>query len=201
VAPAFEHGQNIPLPMMLSPSELPTIYFGEASPPRTFGLPFETGGALDSLATLTAIPASVPGRAGWAELAWPSPPPIEVGRSFSLPLPAMDILRVSAADGRPLPPWLVFDPVAGTLAGTAPHDFSGTLALLLTVRDSQGQVHEVPMPLSATKAVPASHEGRSVAPAKPALAAQFGTQRHGGDHAALLRQLAVARQHAAPVHP
>ncbi|HEX8777788.1 MAG TPA: hypothetical protein VF738_06685, partial [Rhodanobacter sp.] len=97
----------------------------------------------------------------------------------------------------------VFDPMAGTLTGTPPHDFSGALALVLTVRDSHGQVHDVPLQLLAAKAARESHESRPAVTAKPPLAQQFGTQRHGVDHAALLRQLAVARRQAASVqaHP
>jgi hypothetical protein len=97
----------------------------------------------------------------------------------------------------------VFDPVAGTLEGTLPRDFTGSLTLLVAVRDGQGHVHEVPLQLTAERHAADQRESRPAMAAKPALDAQFGRQRHGGDHAALLRQLAVAQRHAtpAPVHP
>jgi hypothetical protein len=195
-APVFGHASAVSLLAPVSSAQLPTIYFGEASPPRTFELPFQIGsGVLDGLATLNSPPRGLPDHGDWSDLAWPAQLSVETNTAFSVPLPAMDILQVSAADGRPLPSWLVFDPVAGTLSGTAPHGFNGALALLLTVRDSHGHIHDVPLQLSATKAA-ATREGRPAVTAKPALAAQFGAQRQGGDHAALLRQLAVAQRHA-----
>ncbi|MGN6282339.1 Ig-like domain-containing protein, partial [Frateuria sp.] len=202
-SPAVPTAGYSPVVSSLAPitrSDLSTIYFAEAAPPRTFDLPFETGGVFDALAALVAGHETAQGDAAWAD-AWSSPPPIVAGSAFRVPLPAGDVLQASMADGRPLPPWLVFDPVAGTLSGTAPRDFIGTLSLLLTVRDGQGDIREVPVQLSAGKAAPAHAEGRPTV-SRPALAAQFGQQRQGADHAALLRQLAVAQRHVhAPVRP
>ena len=199
VAPTAGYRAVVPSLAPVTRADLSTIYFGEAAPPRTFDLPFETGGVLDALATRVAGQDSASG-AAWAG-AWSNPPPIAAASAFRVPLPAGDVLQVSMADGRPLPPWLVFDPVAGTLSGTTPRDFAETLSLLLTVRDGQGDIREVPVQLSAGKTAPAHGEGRPTA-SRPALAAQFGQQRHGADHAALLRQLAVAQRHVhAPVRP
>ncbi|WP_175483709.1 DUF4347 domain-containing protein [Frateuria terrea] len=201
-APA--HDQAVSVLTTVSPVDLPTIYYGDAAPPRSIDQSLSAGGALrDGLAILATRPQAMPDSAQWAELDWQGLLPIEANTAFSVPLPGLNILQVSAVDGRPLPPWLVFDPVAGTLAGTPPRDFDGTLALVLIVRDSHGQVHDVPLQLSATKTVQVSHDARPAAAAKPALALQFGIHRHGGDHAALLRQLAIAQRHAASAktHP
>jgi hypothetical protein len=108
-----------------------------------------------------------------------------------------------------LPPWLHFDPVAGTLDGTPPAHFGGTLSLQVTVLDAHGQVRIIPLTLSASDGGhdrqaraerPADDAGgKPLATAKPALQAQFGQQRQHGttDHASLLHHLAVARQQQA----
>jgi hypothetical protein len=200
IAPAAAHEPSVVLLSPLSMADLPTLYYRDAAAPRSLELPFDPGGGvLDALAGLATVPQdrshAVP------TIAWPERLPIAPDRAFNLVLPAVDgfeVLQVHAADGRPLPSWLAFDPVTGTLAGTPPHGYSGTLVLLLTVRDGQGHFHEVPLELSATRTTEVARDSRPATSAKPALAAQFGAQRQaGGDHAALLRQLAVAQRHAA----
>jgi hypothetical protein len=206
--PAAPEFSDAPSVVPLSPiqtAELSTIYYRDAAPARSFELPFEiTSGVLDGLAN--GMPHPDDAHAASADLASRdlAPPPVVIaaGAPFHRSLAGMDVLQVALADGRPLPAWLVFDPVTDTLSGVAPEGFSGVLALQLTVRDSHGHVREVPMRLTAVAAraanTAAAREGQPPAPAKPALAAQFGPQRHGGtDQAALLRQLSVAQRQAA----
>ena len=50
-------------------------------------------------------------------------------------------LAAKLTDGRPLPPWVSFDPTKGTFVGEAPPDFKGTLSVTVVARDSAG--HEV----------------------------------------------------------
>ena len=50
-------------------------------------------------------------------------------------------LAAKLTDGRPLPPWVSFDPTKGTFVGEAPADFKGTLSVTVVARDSAG--HEV----------------------------------------------------------
>ncbi|MEO8299896.1 MAG: putative Ig domain-containing protein, partial [Burkholderiales bacterium] len=47
-------------------------------------------------------------------------------------------LQVRLANGQPLPGWLKFDPVTGTLSGQAPAGFKGVLQIQITARDSRG---------------------------------------------------------------
>src|SRR5690606_8432975 len=82
------------------------------------------------------------------------------GKAFSIPLSEIGLPRVDGAggegisvmarqaDGRPLPSWLKFDPVTGTLSGTPPRGFTGKLELSFTTRDSQGQTSNQPLSLS-----------------------------------------------------
>jgi hypothetical protein len=202
VAPVSTDTTSVSLLEPITHQDLPTIYFGDAAPPRSFELPVEIGnGVLDGLSALEHA------RQESSVLATPVPAfpatVIEAGHAFSVPLQGVEVLQANMGDGRPLPAWLVFDPVAGSLSGIAPHDFNGVLVLQLTVRDAQGHVREIPLQLSAARTpVPADratapHDGKPAATAKPALATQFGTQRHATDHAAMLRQLAAAQRHAA----
>jgi len=82
------------------------------------------------------------------------------GKAFSIPLSEIGLPKVDGAggegisvmarqaDGRPLPSWLKFDPVTGTLSGTPPRGFTGKLELSFTTRDSQGQTSNQPLSLS-----------------------------------------------------
>jgi len=211
-APDLTRGNGVSLLTAVQREDLPTIFFGDAAPPPLFALPTERfGGVLDGLATLSQASASPFGNAVQDASAWPQSAWIAPHRAFSVRLPgALDgehgVLQVSLADGRPLPSWLHFDPVADTLDGVPPADFSGTLSLQLTVLDGRGHVRNVPLELSTVDRGPSrpQHVSRSadgagnkpVAAAKPALQMQFGQQRlHGNiDHASLLHHLAVARQ-------
>ncbi|HUH55452.1 MAG TPA: Ig-like domain-containing protein, partial [Rhodanobacter sp.] len=211
-ASGITHGNSVSLLTALQPDDLPTIFFGDAAPTPLFTLPVERfGGVLDGLAALSHEPASsFADGAAWPPSAWVAP-----NHPFSVRLPgALDgqhgVVQVSLADGRPLPSWLHFDPVADTLDGVPPADFSGTLSLQLTVLDGHGHVRNVPLELSTTTdRAPSRPEhvsqstdttgSKPVATAKPALQMQFGQQRQHGnvDHASLLHHLAVARQQQA----
>ena len=211
-APEFVHGNSVALLTTLQRNDLPTIFFGDAVPTLAFALPVERiGGVLDGLATLSHERSSSLGDAVQDGSDWPPSTWIAPNRPFSVRLPgALDgehgVLQVSLADGRPLPSWLHFDPVADTLEGVPPAGFSGTLSLQLTVLDGHGHVRNVPLELSTTDRAPGRPEhasrsadksgSKSVATAKPALQMQFGQQRQHGnvDHASLLHHLAVARQ-------
>lgn len=212
----------------LQPRELPTIYFGAAVPARAFAPP--AADAAGVLVTLRAMPDGVshPSEKGVPEqpalLPLLQPLPVDAGGMFSMRLPGSllgtgaHVVQVSMADGRALPPWLLFDPVAGTLEGVAPRDFNGRLPLELVIRDAGGMQRTLPLELvisarDGSKAVAEPADAHSVpehaAPeravpmqAKPALEAQFERQRQhatGVDPAALLRQLAVARRQPAIV--
>ncbi|KRF02191.1 hypothetical protein ASG87_12060 [Frateuria sp. Soil773] len=210
----------------LQPARLPTIYFGDAAPARAFAPPVaDTAGVL---AALRALPDGVPHlveKPAPDHAVPPPPPPIEAGRAFSVRLPGglsggTRVVQVAMADGRALPAWLLFDPVAGTLEGVAPRGFDGRLPLELVVRDASGVQRTLPLELvihardGAGTNAERPHRAPEHAvqeraaqepPAKPALHAQFGQQRQpaGQDPALLLRRLAVARQlpATAGVHP
>ncbi|UXY15303.1 DUF4347 domain-containing protein [Chitiniphilus purpureus] len=120
-------------------------------------------------------------------------------------------LEVRLADGRPLPNWLKFDPVTGSLSGTPPKGLNQKLVIEVIARDSKGnratshldlmvrstepRAEAVDMaPLRAAFALPAAE--RDVAQGKPALAQQFDqfgrpARQAAGD--ALLRHLQLSR--------
>jgi len=209
-APGITHGSSVSPLLSLQPADLPTIFFDSAAPAPLFALPTERlGGVLDGLAGLSRdASASSRDVSAWPPSIW-----VAAGKPFDMRLPGrldgQSVLQVTLADGRPLPPWLHFDPVAGTLDGTPPAHFGGTLSLQVTVLDVHGQVRIIPLTLSASDGGhdrqaraerPADDAGgKPLATAKPALQAQFGQQRQHGttDHASLLHHLAVARQQQA----
>src|SRR3569833_3738196 len=53
-------------------------------------------------------------------------------------LSSWSILELRAADGAPVPEWPHFDPISGTLQGTAPKGFHDTLRLEIIVTDGAG---------------------------------------------------------------
>jgi hypothetical protein len=72
---------------------------------------------------------------------------LQTGVPLSIPLPgalnAADSnqsfgVEVRMQDGRPLVPWLRFDPTTGALTGQAPKGFEGKLQIQIIVRDSNG---------------------------------------------------------------
>jgi hypothetical protein len=91
--------------------------------------------------------------------------------SFTLSLPEGEVaLDARLADGLPLPPWLQFDPATGKLVGRVPASVHGVIEVVLTVRDSSGQitttklvihVDDASAPAEETKTEPA---GRTPAP-------------------------------------
>ena len=192
---------------------LPTIDFQPAVLPwQAGGLAFGQAGDVFDLGGTPHMPSdhAVPGT-----VAAPGVLPVDAGASFALPLagPADHNVpvQVSLADGRPLPDWLHFDPVAGVLAGKAPAGSGEALVLRVVYIDDHGQVHARTLELRVVGGAPvhgaangqhsadASASPPSSLPAgKPPLHAQFGAVRQAGmvDHAALLRQLAVAQRHA-----
>jgi Putative Ig domain. len=218
-APNFHIDQASVGMLALTPvqrSELPTIFFGEAAPLRALDTSTHPiGGVLDGLMALADTQRALD---AVARDSFVLPPVrVEAGHAFYVPLPGalaaadhLGLVQVVTSDGRALPAWLVFDPVAGALEGVVPRDFSGTLSLRVTVTDADGNVHSMPLelvapehadakPAHAHRAAADSTANKPVPSAKPALQAQFGQQRQSGgiDHAALLQQLAVARQNLA----
>ncbi len=210
-APSFDYSSDAEPLSPLRPQDLPTIFFGESAPP-SIGLHPQQAFHRD--------PSVLPAARGL--FPWHGLDPqtllsgrrIVAGEAFSLRLPLAlvangGVVQLVTMDGRPLPSWMHFDPVAGTLEGVAPRDFNGQV-LELTYRDGQGRLHTTTLELAAmgdrttltppdSASVRHGSEQRQPLAGKPALQAQFGHQRQGGtlDHAALLRQLAVARQHPA----
>jgi len=74
-------------------------------------------------------------------------------------------LAAKLTDGRPLPPWVSFDPTKGTFVGEAPADFKGTLSVTVVARDSAG--HEVATTFRIQVGGGAVKEGKPAA--KPAV--------------------------------
>jgi hypothetical protein len=57
-------------------------------------------------------------------------------------------VEVRQQNGAPLPSWLVFDPVTGTISGEAPDNFKGKLEIEVIVRDNKGNSATSVMTLS-----------------------------------------------------
>jgi len=134
-------------------------------------------------------------------------------------------VEVRLANGRPLPPWLKFDPVTGTLAGKPPQGMNQQLQIEVTARDSKGNRASSHLDLNVKASADSraglehadtlaqgdgSHadplarllQAATAQPAgKPALAVQFdqfGRPAQQAANAALLRHLQMSRQPQAP---
>ena len=77
-------------------------------------------------------------------------------------------LAAKLTDGRPLPPWVSFDPAKGTFVGEAPPDFKGTLSVVVVARDNAG--HEVATTFRIQIGGGAVREGQPAAKPGPAEA-------------------------------
>ena len=130
-------------------------------------------------------------------------------------------VEVRLANGRPLPPWLKFDPVTGTLAGKPPQGMNQQLQIEVTARDSKGNRASSHLDLNVKASADSragleqagtlaqgdgSHadplaailQSAALQPAgKPALAVQFdqfGRPAQQAANAALLHHLQMSRQ-------
>lgn len=107
--------------------------------------PTITGRVPDS----TAMPESVPTGRSSQLLDRPTSVEVAAGEPVRIALP-IDVLstlnrdgpttvEVRLSNGRPLPAWLRYDPVTGTLVGRAPAGLSQKIAIEVVVRDAKGQ--------------------------------------------------------------
>ncbi|RDK06113.1 hypothetical protein DN412_33040, partial [Cupriavidus lacunae] len=129
-------------------------------------------------------------------------------------------VEVRLANGRPLPPWLKFDPVTGTLAGKPPHGMNLQFQIEVIARDNKGNRASshldlnVKAPADSRAGVEhadplargnASHadplagllQAAAQPAGKPALAVQFdqfGRPAQQAANAALLHHLQMSRQ-------
>ncbi|WP_374562614.1 putative Ig domain-containing protein [Ideonella sp.] len=120
----------------------------------------ESGGTAGNSAAQQAVPQFEAVRTGGgSELS------VELPHSaFTLSMPEGAVaLDARLADGQPLPSWLQFDPATGQLTGRVPASVRGVIEVVLTVRDSRGQitttklvihVGDTPVPTDATKPAP-----------------------------------------------
>ncbi|MBV8656310.1 MAG: DUF4347 domain-containing protein [Burkholderiales bacterium] len=124
---------------------------------------------------------------------------VNASQSIRVALPVGDFVRndpdnpvttdLKLADGRPLPPWLHFDPVRGVLTGQAPKGWSQALQIEIVSHDGRGhQAHnEVKLRFEGTQ--------RANTPAHPAkLALNAQMDQHG--HRAQQQRLATLVKHA-----
>jgi hypothetical protein len=194
----------------LSERELSTLFFADAAPQPLLGSSSRGAFGSDGVVTFAVERPHAFGDHVRDGFGLPHSAFIETGRSFEIALPAsaMDrsfVVQTTLADGRPLPAWLHFDPVAGTLQGTPPPGFHDRLTLRLVLLDADGRVQILsldidpsdPADAHAPPSKEASPAPQPTASGKPALQEQFGSRRHDGgvDHAVLMHQLAVAQRH------
>jgi len=177
--------------------------------------------AIDRL-TITSTPGPYPGfietgagnRPGLQALPEIGNFSVRAGQAVNIGLPASTFthsdrgesitIEVRLSDGRPLPAWLKFDPVTGTLVGQPPAGVKQVLHVEIIARDSHGNrvsshldidvKADAPPPKARVSSADADGAGRS------ALAAQFDGQgamaRQAERHALLDHLRAAARQHA-----
>jgi hypothetical protein len=143
----------------ISPISTPTLSVG--SPPSVALVVAAPGGADAPPAPAVAAPppAAAPGRSGYVEIGASSSAGLQAlpdigafsvpaGQPVSVMLPAATFthserntqvsVEVRQADGRPLPGWLKFDPVTGSLTGQAPPGLNLKLSIEVIARDSKG---------------------------------------------------------------
>jgi filamentous hemagglutinin len=58
-------------------------------------------------------------------------------------LPAGSAVKATQPDGSPLPDWVKFDPATGSISGTPPADFSGSVSLVVGVPQADGSVRRI----------------------------------------------------------
>jgi hypothetical protein len=109
------------------------------------------------------------------------------------------VLSVEArlSDGRPLPPWLKFDPATGTLSGKPPPGLSQRLDVEIVARDAKGHAVRSHVRIDVKPTSPARHHGvlePQLRSARPALAAQFA--QHGASARAAEREALLTHLHA-----
>jgi hypothetical protein len=92
---------------------------------------------------------------------------------------SFSVVELRTADGSPAPAWLHLDPTTGSLQGTPPEGFQGTVQLQLVVTDRNGEhvVHIVQLhfdnPAPRSEASAPQKPTAQEMPAKPGLDAQF----------------------------
>ena len=96
------------------------------------------------------------------------------------------LVEARLADGRPLPGWLRFDPVAGTITGRAPPDANQTLHIELIAHDPRGERASSFLDLEVKPPPPGTG---ALQKGRPSLSEQFDRRDAAGHriHAALLR--------------
>ncbi len=99
------------------------------------------------------------------------------------------LIEVRLADGRPLPPWLSFDPLAGTITGRSPAQTNETLHIEVIARDSRGGQSSAFIELEVKPAPAPLQKGRA------SLAEQFARRELAG-----LQLQAALRQYQASAH-
>ncbi|NCT84572.1 MAG: DUF4347 domain-containing protein [Comamonadaceae bacterium] len=187
--------------------------FSTGALPRLFGERplYEDSTSLLSIAPPSRTLSAPPDLGAWT---------VGAGQRFSIALPASAfslpdtdsalVLTARLANGRPLPAWLSFDPVTGTLSGEVPLGLSSELLIEVQARDPEGHKVKTQLKLDIKAAddrgkAPAQPPSRGAeagtdgplhallaAPGKPSLAAQFdqfGRQARQHEAAQLLHHL------------
>ena len=72
------------------------------------------------------------------------------GDTFADPDGAILTLTAMLADGKPLPPWLTFDPSTLTFSGTPPENFNGAFDIKVTT-DAGALTVQVPFKIAFAK--------------------------------------------------
>jgi len=230
-----------PISPISTPTLTPTVSGGGASSLVVVGggNPFSPDPfAAPAVATVVAAPASSRGNfieVGTATGSGLQAIPelgnfsVQAGQPVNITLPSSTFshsernaqvsVEVRLADGRPLPSWLKFDPVNGTLSGQPPRGLTQKLAIEVIARDSKGNratshlevdVKGAPapgkqsllsdplQPLLDNLAWSAAPDGMDNTPGRASLQAQFdrhGLQARQAERATLLEH---ARQAAEP---
>ena len=122
--------------------------------------------------------------------------------SFSIPIDAfaksnnetMVALKASLPGNKTLPSWLKFDPVAGKFEGEVPEDFEGSIEVLVTATDQNGNEVTTSFVIEKDISTPAASNDEKTELTSPEVKGQIlAAQKHAFSRSGFSQQLLLSR--------
>ncbi len=122
--------------------------------------------------------------------------------SFSIPIDAfaksnnetMVTLKASLPGNKTLPSWLKFDPVAGKFEGEVPEDFEGSIEVLVTATDQNGNEVTTSFVIEKDISTPAASNDEKTELTPPDVKGQIlAAQKHAFSRSGFSQQLLLSR--------
>jgi hypothetical protein len=122
--------------------------------------------------------------------------------SFAIPIDAfaksdnstMVSLKAFQSGDRPLPSWLKFDPVAGKFEGEVPEDFEGSIEVVVTATDQNGNEVTTSFVIEKDISTPAASNDEKTELTPPEVKGQIlAAQKHAFSRSGFSQQLLLSR--------